>query len=325
MIYFAANFTKFIMKNLILLCCCGSFSVANAQRLVMEQYFPKIHLSIQSMLSISMDTLRVGGVNADGIAEWMDFETRILGYPLYKNPIRIPIKVDFKPTALQFLNRQQLLLAGHRQQDTLFWALYNTDSAKIIRQGMLPDSLRTGQINVVRRLSQGDLLLGGKKQNNLLLIRLDSVGNIKKVLYEKKVLKDEILDIAAQDSGKIMVSGTLEDFLFEQKWMYILMIDSLLNVSKFKIAGTNDSLNTAFSTILSPTQLPIVVGTTQKKGVLMWFDKMQEIQKRLVLPSKIGFKQMLLQPISPTVMVHRNRIWACDMEDKLHIFWVNDQ
>jgi hypothetical protein len=310
------------MKKIIALWCwCCSLHVVCAQTLLWEQHFSNLQLVTQSILRLGGDTLRVGGINAIGELEWMDFKTENVCKTLINEPIRIKLSLDFKPTALQFLNSKQILLAGHRHQDTLEWAILNTELAKIVRQGILPDSVRKGQINTVRRLQHGDMIFGGKRYGDLLLIRADAKGKVTHVLNHFKALKDEIFDVFEAKTGKIYATGYLKDNVFNSNLMYILTIDKALSVSAFKLVGEPDSLNVGYATIASPTQLPVVVGVQGQQAVVLWLDETQEIEQRMVLPSTVGFKNVQLEH----VLGHRYRVWATDKTDKLHLFLIDKE
>lgn len=271
------------------------------------------------MLALGGDTLRVGGINAQGDLEWMDFKSNPVCNPLISEPIRIKLFLDFTPTALHFLNAKQVLLAGHRHQDTLAWAILNTDIAKVVQQGILPDSVRKGQINAVRRLRNGDMLFAGKKYGDLLLIRTNAGGKVTHVLNQFKELKDEILDLFESESGHIYASGYLKDNTSNEKLMYILFIKNDLKVDSFKMIGESDVINIAYSTVVSPTQLPVIAGVEGLQWVILWLDSAQEIERKWVLPNTIRFKNLRIEPVQG----NRYRVWATDTLDTLHLFLID--
>lgn len=310
------------MKRFLMVWCwCCFLQVVDCQTIMREQHFFKLEGSIQSIVSLSEDSLRVGGVNADGGLEWMDFNTQ-KGYMESSGaPIRMKMVLDFQPTALHFLNAQQVFLAGHRHHDRLAWAILNLNDGQKVQSGLLPDSLRKGQINVIRRLRNGELVFGGKKKDDLLLVRADSLGKVREVLHRSKALKDEIFDLFETERGEIYAAGALNDDVFEQNLMYILRIDSALTVNRFKIAGESDSVNVAYSTVTTSNHLLVIGGVSGRNGVVMWLDANQEVVQRQVLPSKIGFKRVRVERVEKSNIY---RVWATDKADKLHLFLIKN-
>jgi hypothetical protein len=313
------------MKKMFWIACFFVLKTnAFAQKILGIDKFPNLFLNIQSMIELSTDTIRVGGITPMGEIHWMDFKTLLSTKPIYNSHRLLKPNLDFKPTALQFLDAHQLLLAGSRHQDTLEWAIWNTASMSKIKGGVLPDSLRRGQINVVHRLNNGKILFGGKKYGDLQLIQTDSVGKVQKVLHAYKELKDEIWDIFECNSNEIILSGYLKDNMLIEKLIYILNIDSSLAVRQTTLLGNTDSLNVAYSSIVTPEKQQIVAGTNGMTGLVMWLDSVGNIAHQLPLKKNTrGYKNIKIQNIRHPFAINRHRIWANDGTGAVMVFWLS--
>jgi hypothetical protein len=295
-----------------------------AQKILAINHFSNIFINIQSMIEIGTDTIRVGGITPEGFIHWMDFKTIFTTQPFRKSSYLFKPNLNFLPTALQLLDADHVLLAGSRHQDTLEWALWNLDSMRSIRGGLLPDSLRKGQINVVHRLNNGTILFGGKKYGDMLLIQMDAFGKVQKVLHNYKELKDEIFDILECDNNRIMISGYLKDNMLNEKLIYILNMDSSLAVQQTRLLGHPDSLNVGYSSILTPQKWQIIAGTTGTDGVVMWLDSLGTTVQQLSL--KVGskhYKNLKIQNNHNKLILNRRRIWATDETGAMTVFWIS--